>query len=54
MVEHGVFDSYGCARKSDEMFARITMEIHDTYKQHRQSYTLSFCGLEANDKIVFQ
>lgn len=37
MVEHGVFDSFGFNRKSDEMFAHITMEIHDTYKQHRQA-----------------
>ena len=38
MVEHGVFDYFGFNRKSDEMFAHITMEIHDTYKQHRQAH----------------
>lgn len=34
LLEHGAFDAYGVQRSSHDMFARITLEIHDTYKQH--------------------
>ena len=34
LLERGAFDGFQCERSSDLMFARITMEIQDTYKQH--------------------
>ena len=34
LLERGAFDGFHCERSSDLMFARITMEIQDTYKQH--------------------
>ena len=35
LVEKGCFDAFGCERGSSEMFARITMEIHDTFKENK-------------------
>ena len=34
LLERGAFDGFDCERSSDLMFARITIEIQDTYKQH--------------------
>ena len=34
LLEHGSFDDYDCARSSDQMFAKITLEIHEKYKQY--------------------
>ena len=34
LLERGAFDGFECERSSDLMFAKITMEIQDTYKQH--------------------
>ena len=35
MIEKGFFDDLGVQRGSSDMFARITLGIHDTFKQHK-------------------
>ena len=35
LVEKGCFDSYGVPRDSDDMFARITMEVHEDFQKHK-------------------
>lgn len=35
LLERGCFDWYGVARDSNEMFANITMEIRQTYRDHK-------------------
>lgn len=34
MLETGVFDRHGLRRASADMFARITLEIHDVFRAH--------------------
>ena len=35
LLEKGFFDSFGHARATDEMFAKIMEDVHDTFKDHQ-------------------
>ena len=35
LLEKGVFDSYRCQRHSNEMFQHLTMDLHQTFADHK-------------------